>query len=107
MEKRALIRSLTQISVACSSLTSSHSPAVSYGIMLNCSCEGTCIELNQRINQGSILMIKATGGINDDIPQVLPECFRTLSLAEVKWLKPHDGQRAYNYVIGLKYLPAR
>lgn len=107
MEKRALVRNHTQISVSCSSLTSSLPTAVTNGIMLNCSWEGTCIELNQKIKQGSILMIKATEGIGNETLPVLPEGFRTLSLAEVKWMKPRDGQREYNYMIGLKYLPIR
>jgi hypothetical protein len=105
MEKRTLIRNHTQISVACSRLTASSPAAMSNGIMLNCSCEGACIELNHRIKQGSILMIKVTGRIGKQTPPALPAGFRTLSLAEVKWLKPLDGHRAYNYVIGLKYLP--
>ena len=52
-------------------------------------------------------MIKATGRIENITPPVLPEGFRTLSLAEVKWLKTRGRQRAYHYMIGLKYLPAR
>ncbi len=107
MEKRTLIRNHTQISVACSNLASNHPSTVSTGIMLNCSNGGACIELNQRIKQGSILMIKATGGIGNQTLPVPPEGFRTLSLAEVKWLKTRGDQRAYNYMIGLKYLPTR
>jgi hypothetical protein len=107
MEKRALVRNHTQISVACSSLASNSPSSVSTGVMLNCSCGGACVELNQKIKQGSILMIKATGRIENITLPVLPEGFRTLSLAEVKWLKTRGRQRAYHYMIGLKYLPAR
>ena len=107
MEKRTLIRSHTQIPVACSRFAASRQTAVSNGIMLNCSCAGACIELNQSIKQGSILMVKATAKFGKETPPAPPEGFRTLSLAEVKWLRPQDGQGAFNYVIGLKYLPTR
>ena len=107
MEKRALIRHQTQISAACSRLASNRPATVSNGIILNCSCEGACIELDYKIKPGSILMIKATGRIGNFTPPGPPEGFRTLSLAEVKWLKTRSGQRTYNYMIGLKYLPTR
>jgi hypothetical protein len=107
MEKRTLIRSHTQIPVACSRFAASRPTAASNGILLNCSCAGACIELNQNIKQGSILMVKATATIGKGTPPAPPEGFRTLSLAEVKWLRPQDGRGAFNYVIGLKYLPTR
>lgn len=105
MEKRALIRNLTQISVACSSLAASSPAAVSNGTMLNCSCAGTCIELNHKIHTGSIVMIKATGWTPEEDTGALPEGFRTLALAEVKWTKQLDEGRIPNYAIGLRYLP--
>ncbi len=105
MEKRALIRSLTQISVACSSLTTSSPAPVSNGTMLNCSWAGTCIELNHKIHTGSIVMIKATGWTPKEKPGELPEGFRTLALAEVKWTKRLEAGRIPNYAIGLRYLP--
>jgi len=106
MEKRALIRNLTQISVACSSLTASSPAAVSMGTMLNCSCAGTCIELNHKIHTGSIVMIKATGWSAIETPaEPPPNGFRTLALAEVKWTKRLEQDRIPNYAIGLRYLP--
>lgn len=104
MEKRALIRNLTQISVACSSLTASSPAAVSKGTMLNCSCAGTCIELNHKIHAGSIVMIKATGWTPKENPGEPPEGFRTLALAEVKWTKRLEEGGIPNYAIGLRYL---
>jgi hypothetical protein len=101
MEKRSLARNCTQICVACSGLTSRSPEAVSHGHMVNCSGGGTCINLNHMMNEGSIVMIKATGwGIKD-----LPECFRTLALAEVKWSKRLEDGLNSGYAIGLRYLP--
>lgn len=100
-EKRSLVRNSTQIFVACSSLTAKSPDAVSHGHMVNCSCEGTCIELNHRMHEGSIVMVKATTcGLKEP-----PEGFRTLALAEVKWSRRLEEGMTPNYAIGLRYLP--
>jgi len=105
MEKRALIRDWTQIPIECMRLTTRSLSEVLQGKMLNCSCEGICIELNQRIHKGSIVMIKATDWIEKGRPPAVPQGFRTLVIAEVKWSKPLDDGRTCNYEIGLRYLP--
>ena len=107
MEKRSLIRDRTQISVACSSLTASGLIPQCNGIMLNCSCEGVCIELDQQVHKGSILMIKSAGWVGKEFFAEPPNGFRTVALAEVKWSKPADAENDFNYRIGLKYLPFR
>ena len=104
MEKRSLIRSRMQIPVACSSFTTNRPVDIFNGTMLNCSCGGTCIELNHRIQKGSIVMINATSFIAKENPPELLEGFRSLSVAEVKWSKPQDDESVYNYTIGLRYL---
>jgi len=105
MEKRALIRDWTHIPVACMRLTTRSLSDVFQGKMLNCSCGGICIELNQRIQNGSIVMIKAIDWIEKESPPEVPQGFRTLSIAEVKWSRPLDDKRSCNYEIGLRYLP--
>ena len=104
MEKRSLIRNRMQISIACSSLSTNSPTDIFSGTMLNCSCGGTCIELNHRIQKGSIVMIKATSFAAKENPPELLEGFRSLSVAEVKWSKPQDDESVYNYTIGLRYL---
>ena len=100
MEKRSLVRSCTQIPVACSSLTSNSLNVVFHGHMVNCSDGGTCIKMNHKMHEGSIVMIKAVSwSMNDP-----PEGFRTLALAEVKWSKPMELGTNSTYVIGLRYL---
>jgi hypothetical protein len=99
-EKRSLVRNNTQILVACSSLTAK-SPDAVHGQMVNCSWEGTCIELNHRMHEGSIVMVKATTRDLDEPP----EGFRTLALAEVKWSRRLEEGTTLNYAIGLRYLP--
>jgi hypothetical protein len=101
MEKRSLVRNSTQIFVACSSLATKSPDVVSHGHMVNCSFGGTCIELNHKMHEGSIVMIKATGCG----PKELPEGFRTLALAEVKWSRRLEEGMIPNYAIGLRYLP--
>lgn len=105
MEKTDLMRNCRQISVACSSLTANSPSHVLKGTMLNCSCKGTCIELNQRIQEGSIVVLRATIRSTEENPSALPEGFRTIALAEVKWSKPLDDGKLHNYAIGLRYLP--
>ncbi len=99
----SLLRNCDQIAVACSRLIA-NSPVLK-GTMLDCSCNGTCIELDQRIQDGSIVMIKATLGNVEDHPPALPEGFRSFALAEVKWSKPMEDEGGHNYAIGLRYLP--
>jgi hypothetical protein len=101
MEKRSLVRNCTLIPVACSSLTSKNPDVVSHGHMVNCSDGGTCIKLDRKMYEGSIVMIKAIGWGKIDPP----EGFRTLALAEVKWSKPLEIGLSSNYAIGLRYLP--
>ena len=105
MEKRALIRNHIQISVSCSSLSAGSPAAEANGTMLNCSCGGTCIELSRGIQEGNIVMIKATGFTPNGNPRELPEGFRMLALAEVKWSKRREAGTVPNYAIGLRYLP--
>lgn len=105
MEKRALIRSCVQASVVCSLLTTSIPAKASNGTMLNCSRSGVCIVLNRNIEIGSIVMIKADGKFSKENQVDPAEGFRTIALAEVKWVKPLDGKEICYYTIGLRYLP--
>ena len=102
MEKRSFPHNGAQITVACSGLIA-NSPVLK-GKMLDCSCMGTCIQLSQRIQEGSIVMIKATVRKLADNSSILPEGFRSFSLAEVKWSKPLEDEGLF--AIGLKYLPS-
>ena len=103
MEKRTLIREQTEITVDCCRLTTCDRAAPSKGTMRDCSCDGSCIELNHRIQQGSIVMIRATGrGAN--FPLELPEGFRTLFLAEVKWSRQLNDGNVAAYAMGVRYL---
>jgi hypothetical protein len=102
MENRSSLTDYTGISVACSHLTA-NSPVLQ-GRMLDCSQTGTCIELNQKIQDGSIVMIKASIGMKED-PPAFPDGFRSFALAEVKWSKPVEDASGNNYAIGLRYLP--
>jgi hypothetical protein len=102
MENRSSLTDYTRISVACRRLTA-NSPVLQ-GKMLDCSQTGTCIELNQKIQDGSIVMINASVGMKEDLP-ALPEGFRSFALAEVKWSKPIEDASGNYYAIGLSYLP--
>jgi hypothetical protein len=100
MEKRSRVRNRAQICVACSSLTAKSPQAASQGHMVNCSDGGICIQLNHKMHEGSIVMIKAT---NHDIKDP-PVGFRTIALAEVKWSKRLEDGMIPGYATGLRYL---
>jgi hypothetical protein len=104
MEKRSLTRSCTRLAVACSNLAAANPAAASDGIMTNCSCGGTCIELKCKLFVGSIVMIKATGLIAKELSGALPGGIKTVVLAEVRWSKRLGQQGPSGYAIGLKYL---
>lgn len=100
LEKRSIARNRTLISVACSSLAAKGPDTVSRGYIVNCSGWGACVILDHQMQTGSIVMIKATNfGIKN-----LPEGFRTLALAEVKWSERLEESIVSNYAIGLRYL---
>ncbi len=102
MEQTLTRRHCADISVVCRHLTA-NSPVLK-GKMLDCSCKGTCIELDQKIQEGSIVMIAATvRGREEDLP-TLPEGFRSFTLAEVQWAKPIEDDGLHIYAIGLRYL---
>lgn len=103
MEQSNLLRNGAHISVACSSLIA-NSPVLK-GKMLDCTSKGACIALNQRIQDGSIVMIRATVRKLENNPPTLPEGFRSFCLAEVQWSKPLEDEGRHNYAIGLRYLP--
>ena len=105
MAKRTVIRNRTRIPVACSSLKSDSWTQIFKGTMRNCSCAGTCIELGHSIRAGNIVMIKATDWSWQNDHSALPEGFRTVALAEVKWSKQLENQTRPRYLMGLRYLP--
>ena len=100
IEKRSHLRRSTQISVVCSGLTAKSPDILSRGYMVNCSGWGACVVIDHQMQAGSIVMIRAThyGQKN------LPEGFRTLALAEVKWSERLEKGIVTNYAIGLRYL---
>lgn len=101
MEYRPSRTDYTRISVACRRLTA-NSPVLQ-GKMLDCSQTGTCIELDQKIQDGSIVMINTSVRVKED-PPALPDGFRSFALAEVKWSKPIEDEGHQNFAIGLRYL---
>ena len=61
--------------------------------------------LNEQIQKGSILIIKAAGCFGKELFPELLNGLRTVAVAEVKWSKLADSESDLNYKIGLKYLP--
>jgi len=104
MEKRALDRCFTAVPVACCRFSILDGTATHEGTMLNCSCGGSYVELDRPIDEGTIVMLKSSGVSDDRTSSVLPEGYRSVSLAEVRWAKVIDEDFMYRFGLGLKYL---
>ncbi len=103
MEKRSMVRSLTAQSVACRRFSILEGSAMHEGTMLNCSNGGSYIEIDKPIDEGTILMVKSSGAPNNSASSEIPEGFRSVSLAEVRWSKIIDDDFMCRFGLGLKY----
>lgn len=104
MEKRAICRNTTEVPVDCCRFSISDGNAIHSGTMLNYSSSGSYIELDKRIDEGTIVMLKSKRGRGDGTSSKLAEGFRSVSLAEVRWAKVIDNDVMYRFGLGLKYL---
>ncbi|WP_054032286.1 PilZ domain-containing protein [Desulfatitalea tepidiphila] len=103
MEKRMLPRTHTQVPIACCCFTISEGANFIQGTMLNCSPGGTYIELDRPYKEGTILMIKTDNRRDSPAHGNAIEGLRTISLAEVKWAKAIEKEKASQFGLGLKY----
>lgn len=103
MEKRTAGRSSTEIPVACSRFSIIDGAAMHEGIMLNCSSAGSYIELDQHIDEGTIVMLKSHDTPQACMPASLPEGYRSVSLAEVRWARVIEDDTMCRFGLGLKY----
>lgn len=103
MEKRSMNRSPTEHSVACRRFSIMDGSTMHDGIMLNCSHGGSYIELDKPIDEGTIVMVKSSGPLKGPMDNEIPEGFRSVSLAEVRWSRIIDDDFMCRFGLGLKY----
>jgi hypothetical protein len=101
MEKRAVIRYQSDISVCCSFLNSAERCQPVEGKVKNFCATGLCAELRSHFKTGTVLVVRTTGASGSNSGE---DGIRTLALAEVKWSKPMSAEGMVCYATGLKYL---
>jgi hypothetical protein len=102
-EKRQDNRSGVAVSIDCQPFSLVYETHQSEGILRNYSEEGAYVELPRPYNKGNILMMR----LLEESPSVLDDevgTCRSLSLAEVKWVRHIEGVGPPRYGIGLKML---
>jgi hypothetical protein len=104
MEKRAAVRSRTQVSVGCGHFSILTGTAMDEGTMLNCSLGGSYIEISRPMSKGTIVLFKSCWPNAESEGKSLPQGFRSISLAEVKWSQPVEETPTSRFGLGLKYL---
>ena len=103
MEKRSINRTQTAVPVACSRFSILEGTTMHLGTMLNCSSGGSYIELDRPLDEGSIVMLKSSSASDSGAPPMLPEGFRSVSLAEVRWAKVIGDGFMHRVGLGLKF----
>ena len=104
MEKRNIKRYGIDASTFCSHLATSKNRNVYDGKMLNYCEGGMCIESNADFKKGAIVQVKVNALFSNAGHPSLMEGFHTISLAEIKWMKPsHDAGKSLFGMSALKY----
>ena len=96
MENRRIKRHAIIASAVCSHFTTSANSEIYDSKMLNYSKGGMCIKSRASFKKGTIIMVKVKALFSNAGYPKLMEGFRTISLAEIKWLKPsRDSGKSY------------
>ena len=104
MERRLHPRNRTEIPVACCYFIASSDHTISATTMRNFSSLGTYVESGIHYPEGTILMIRMDQCPREKMPCPWMEGFRTIGLAEVKWVKELGSKATPLYGVGLRYL---
>lgn len=103
VDKRQDNRSGVAVSIDCQPFSLVYETDQNEGILRNYSDEGAYVELPRSYHKGNILLMR----LLEESPTVLDEevgTCRSMSLAEVKWVRPIEGVGPPRYGIGLKML---
>jgi hypothetical protein len=97
-------RNATAAAITCQLYVSSGSINVSNGVLRNFSNEGCYIETPCEFNSGTVLLIRTIQYPSMSSSIGTQERPRSMSLAEVKWLKNLSDKETLRFGIGLRYL---
>lgn len=104
MERRSHPRNRTDIPVACRYFFTGSDTSAADNTMRNFSSLGTYVESRNSYPEGTILLIRMDRCPREKMPCPWMEGFRTIGLAEVKWIKELGSKTAPFFGIGLRYL---
>ena len=104
MEKREDIHHSTDTVISLSHFTTDYDSHLGEGLLCNYSLNEIVIESERSYPKGSVLVVKAKEIQQTPSRTVVEEGFRSIGLAEVKWLKGRKNDGVRRYRIGLKYL---
>jgi hypothetical protein len=104
MNQRSMARSATNTPVACRLMSTQNDDPNMQGTMVNYSPGGTYIESWFGYKQGTVVMLRIEEypAGNDVIQDETPP--RSISLAEVKWVRQIEDRPAVRFGIGLRYI---
>ena len=102
-ERRTQIRNSVLLAVECICFAKICTGAFHGGMMMNFSANGSYVELARPYRKGTILMVKISRALENRLPDISEEGFRSLFLAEVKWVKQIDDGPSARYGMGLRY----
>ncbi|WP_419657223.1 uncharacterized protein Dvar_63550 [Desulfosarcina variabilis str. Montpellier] len=100
---RVTTRRSIEVAVVCRPFTSGGVDNTTEGVMVNFSNQGSYIEARGKYNAGTILVVRTVGGMKAP-PSTESGQPRSISLAEIKWLRKKDGKNGRCYGLGLRYL---
>jgi hypothetical protein len=101
MEKRSNERRRINTPIVCSRFKSRYDGKAIDGLMKNCCLSGFYAELQEQVQMGTILVVRAGGNSSGYSTE---EGYRSLALAEVRWSQPKTIEGEVCYATGLKYL---
>jgi len=101
MEKRSNERRRINTPIVCSRFKSRDDGEAIDGLMKNCCLSGFYAELQEQVQMGTILVVRAGG---NSCGYSTEEGYRSLALAEVRWSQPKMTEGEVCYATGLKYL---
>jgi hypothetical protein len=100
MEKREGQRFGCRAPIVCGLFNSNQ---VCQAEMVNCSSDGMCFKSDALFKEHSTILFRVNGPPKAAKKAESPEGLRSISLAEVRWLKESSGKDDRPFYIGVKY----
>ena len=100
MEKRESRRFSCEAPIFCGLF---HSNQACQAEMVNCSSDGMCFRSDSSFKERSTILFRVSGPLKSAKGSKNLEGFRSVSLAEVRWLRESEEKDERPFYIGVKY----